>query len=110
MAVAAAWSGALVPLDTLPGRGLADSLDCGDLTLDGRDRKYAGANRVAVQMYGAGAALADAATELCAGQRQHVTQGAKKRHVRGHGYVDRFPINEKPRHRPRLGGLIGLHH
>src|SRR6202043_2889973 len=65
-------------LDTLPGRGRADSLDCGDLTLDGRDREYAGAHRVAVQMHGAGAALADAATKLCAGQRQHVTQGPKK--------------------------------
>jgi hypothetical protein len=58
-------------------------------------------------MHGAGAALADAATELCAGQRQRVTQGPKKRHVRRHGDVDSLSINDKPRHGPRLGGFIG---
>ena len=49
---------------------------------DRRDRRDAGADRLAVEMHRAGAALREAAAEMRVVEADVVTQGIKQRHVR----------------------------
>jgi len=56
-------------------RRLADRLDRGDRAVaDAVDRRLAGADRLAVDMHGAGAAQRLAAAELGPGHTEHVAQ------------------------------------
>src|SRR5205823_12863261 len=62
--------------------GGAEALDGGDrLALDRADGQHAGANRLAVEVNGAGAALGHAAAELGAGHAEHVAQHPEQRHL-----------------------------
>jgi hypothetical protein len=71
-----------------------EAFDGGDLlAADARDRGQAGARRGAVDVHGAGAALAHAAAVLGADQAERVAQGPQQRRV---GFdVDRllFPVD-----------------
>src|SRR5207302_2682786 len=59
-----------------------ESLDGDDRgALDGAGGRRAGANGLAVDMDGAGAALGDAAAEFGAGEAERVAQHPKERHV-----------------------------
>jgi hypothetical protein len=58
----------------LPGRALADSLDCGEITLTAEIGSTQERTGLPSRMHGAGAALADAATELCAGETEMIAQ------------------------------------
>src|SRR5262249_56766841 len=62
----------------------ADALDrCNAAIADGADRQQTGAQRFALYVYSAGAALRDAAAEFGAGHAEHVAQHPKQWHVRG---------------------------
>src|SRR5262249_51472306 len=59
-----------------------EPVDGGDLgAVEAADRRDAGADRLAVDMHGAGAALRDPAAELAAGQSDLLAQHPEKRHL-----------------------------
>ena len=66
---------------------------------DGPDWKDAGADRPAIEVHRAGAALRDAATELCAGQPHDIPQDPEKRHVWRDVQLVRTAINQKIYHK-----------
>src|SRR5882724_5743472 len=69
----------------LAGRRLPDRLDGGDFLAGGRGhRGNTRADRLAVELHGAGPAQRHAAAELRAGQADDIAQRPQDRHVRGH--------------------------
>ena len=56
-----------------------------------------GASRRAIQVYGAAAAGADAASELRSLEVENVSEHPQKGHIRGHIYCFRLPVNSECR-------------
>src|SRR4030095_9620624 len=77
-------------------------LDRGDFHagLQRRQRRYARARRLAIEIDGAGAAQRPSATVLRAGQIEVVAQDPQERRVAGHagGNVDALLVDEESRH------------
>src|SRR5262245_59659357 len=91
--------------------GRAEAVDGGDaLSRRGRYRHDARANRLALQMDRARAALREAATEMRVVQREIVAQGVQERHVRIDVDRDRLAVDDEldRGHDFLLGGTRGL--
>ena len=73
-----------------------------DTSLDHRHRRDAGADRVAVDVHGAGAAGRDAAAELGAGQLEMLAQHPQQRRVAVHSHLFALTVEDEGGH----GGLL----